>query len=67
VNYLPGLASNGDPPDLCLLSSLDYRQESLVPRFSYMSFVKFIPILFFDVIIIRIVFLISFIDRSLLM
>jgi hypothetical protein len=29
VNYFPGLASNRDPPDLCLLSSLDYRRELL--------------------------------------
>jgi hypothetical protein len=26
-NYLPGLASNCDPPDLCLLSSKDYRMS----------------------------------------
>jgi hypothetical protein len=26
--YLPGLTSNHDPPDLCLLSSLDYRCEA---------------------------------------
>jgi hypothetical protein len=25
TNYLPGLALNHDPPDLCLLSSWDYR------------------------------------------
>jgi hypothetical protein len=31
VNYLSGLASNCDPPDLCLLSSYDYRCEPLVP------------------------------------
>jgi hypothetical protein len=31
VNYLPGLASNLDPPDLCLLSSWDYRREPLPP------------------------------------
>jgi hypothetical protein len=31
VNYLPGLASNFDPPDLCLLSSYDYRHEPLAP------------------------------------
>jgi hypothetical protein len=27
VNYLPGLALNRDPPDVCLLSSWDYRHE----------------------------------------
>jgi hypothetical protein len=27
VNYLPWLALNCDPPDLCLLSSWDYRCE----------------------------------------
>jgi hypothetical protein len=27
VNYLPGLASNLNPPDLCLPSSEDYRRE----------------------------------------
>jgi hypothetical protein len=30
LNYLPGLASNRDPPDLCLLSSWDYRREHAV-------------------------------------
>jgi hypothetical protein len=34
VNYLPGLASNHDPPDLCLQSSQDYRREPLVPGFT---------------------------------
>jgi hypothetical protein len=29
MNYLPGLASNRDPPDLCFLSSWDYRREPL--------------------------------------
>jgi hypothetical protein len=29
MNYLPGLASNRDLPDLCLLSSWDYRREPL--------------------------------------
>jgi hypothetical protein len=31
MNYLPGLASNHDPPDFCLLSSWDYRCEPLAP------------------------------------
>jgi hypothetical protein len=31
ASYLHGLASNCDPPDLCLLSSCDYRYEPLVP------------------------------------
>jgi hypothetical protein len=31
MNYLPGLALNHDPPDLCLLSSWDDRRELLVP------------------------------------
>jgi hypothetical protein len=30
MNYLTGLASKHDPPDLCLLSSEDYRRETLV-------------------------------------
>jgi hypothetical protein len=33
MNYLPGLASNHNPPDLCLLSSWDYRREPLAPSF----------------------------------
>jgi hypothetical protein len=28
MNFLPGLASNHEPPDLCLLSSWEYRLES---------------------------------------
>jgi hypothetical protein len=31
VNYLARLASNFDPPDLCLLSSEDYKHEPLAP------------------------------------
>jgi hypothetical protein len=31
ANYLPGLTLNHNPPDLSLLSSLDYRSEPLVP------------------------------------
>jgi hypothetical protein len=30
-NYLPGVALNHDPPDLCFLSSWDYRREPLAP------------------------------------
>jgi hypothetical protein len=33
MNYLPKVALNHDPPDLCLLSSWDYRREPLVPYF----------------------------------
>jgi hypothetical protein len=31
VNYLPGLASDRDPPDFCLLSNWDYRREPWHP------------------------------------
>jgi hypothetical protein len=31
ANYLPRLTSNCNPPDLCLLSSKDYRREPLAP------------------------------------
>jgi hypothetical protein len=31
MNYLPGLASKRNPPDLCLLNSKDYQHEPLVP------------------------------------
>jgi hypothetical protein len=34
MNYLPRVASNGNPPDLCLLSSRDYRQEHRCPALS---------------------------------
>jgi hypothetical protein len=30
-NFLPGLASNHSPPDLCFPSSQDYRCEPLAP------------------------------------
>jgi hypothetical protein len=32
-NYLPGLASNCDPPGFSLLSSQDYRRESPAPGY----------------------------------
>jgi hypothetical protein len=35
MNYLPGLASNHDPSDLSLQSSLDYRHDPLVLYNSY--------------------------------
>jgi hypothetical protein len=35
MNNLPGLALNRDPPDLCLLSSWDYRREPLVPALCF--------------------------------
>jgi hypothetical protein len=31
MDYLPRLTSNRGPPDLCLLSSKDYRRELLAP------------------------------------
>jgi hypothetical protein len=31
MNYFPGLAPNYNPPDLCLLSSCDFRSEQSVP------------------------------------
>jgi hypothetical protein len=34
-NYLPGLALNLDPPDLCLLSSWDYRREPPAPSSTF--------------------------------
>jgi hypothetical protein len=37
VDYLPGLASNHDPPDLCLLSSWDFRQEPPVPGLKFIE------------------------------
>jgi hypothetical protein len=37
MNYLPGLALNHDPPDLCLLSSEGYRCEPPAPSLSVFS------------------------------
>jgi hypothetical protein len=34
MNYLPGLALNCDPPDLCLLGSYDYRREPPPPSYA---------------------------------
>jgi hypothetical protein len=34
LNYLPGLALYSDPPDLCLLSSQDYRCEHQHPAYN---------------------------------
>jgi hypothetical protein len=31
MNYLPGLASKRNHPDLCLLNSKDYQHEPLLP------------------------------------
>jgi hypothetical protein len=40
ANYLPRLALNHDPPEFCLLSSLDYRCEPPMPGFAiYFCFV----------------------------
>jgi hypothetical protein len=36
MNYLTGLALNHDPPDLCFLSSYDYRREPPVLGKSYL-------------------------------
>jgi hypothetical protein len=38
MNYLPGLAPNLDPPDLCLLSGQDYRCKPLVPGCFLLTF-----------------------------
>jgi hypothetical protein len=39
MNYLPRLASNLDPPDLCVLSSQDSRCEPPTPaRLCYCSY-----------------------------
>jgi hypothetical protein len=42
INYLPRLASNHDPPDLCLLSSWDCRSEPPVPG-CYIVFILKVP------------------------
>jgi hypothetical protein len=44
MNYLPGLALNCDPPDLCLLSSQDYRCEPLVPGPSLLLNLRILPL-----------------------
>jgi hypothetical protein len=43
MSYLPWLASDRNPPDLCFLSSWDYRHEPLVPS-SVLHFFKCILI-----------------------
>jgi hypothetical protein len=40
MNYLLRQTLNHDPPDLCLLSSQDYRHEPLGPSFSFFFFLK---------------------------
>jgi hypothetical protein len=43
--YLSGLASNCNPPDLCLVSSYDYRHEPLAPGYiAVLNFRKWILI-----------------------
>jgi hypothetical protein len=37
VDYLPGLASNHDLPDLCFWSRLDYKCEPLAPDIQHRS------------------------------
>jgi hypothetical protein len=47
LNFLPGLASNCDPPDLCLPSSWDNRNDSLIPAsklFFIPAVVSFLPV-----------------------
>jgi hypothetical protein len=38
MNYLPRLASNYDPPDLCLMSSYDFRCEPPVLSLTFFFF-----------------------------
>jgi hypothetical protein len=45
MNYLPGLASNCHPPDLCLQSSWDYRREP--PAWAAAFFLYIFQFLFF--------------------
>jgi hypothetical protein len=48
ANFLPGLASNCNLPDLCLPSSRDYRCELLIPASTYVSFFFFLVGLGFE-------------------
>jgi hypothetical protein len=45
MNYLPGLASNHDPPDLCLFSTKDYRLSHQCPANKYYLLLMY-PFLF---------------------
>jgi hypothetical protein len=36
MNYWPGLASNHNPSDLCLMSSYNYRCEPLAPAHPFL-------------------------------
>jgi hypothetical protein len=54
-NYLPRLALNRDPPDLCLLSSWDYRREPPAPGMT-LNFV----LVFLNAIFLYVCFLADF-------
>jgi hypothetical protein len=55
MKYLPELASNHDPPDLCLLSSQDYRREALLPSKNRCFTARAIPPVHFTLIILEMV------------